>query len=296
MYYRSAVAIGDLKNAALYFDHLVPVLAATEFVREQDWIPFSQKTLGDLLPQELLSRPSFGEAFAEVNRRSFNMFLKLAIFQYSLEPRIKGLSREEYDRVEKDAARAYFSFIHEFGLSNWPLATCGEPTTADLPDDGVDEPLPLLTLSGLKVVDASRAPWQQINEIRKDPIARDRLRRLRLFAFENYSGKTRAFVEDDLLSRISDYDASAREWGLETVRGALSLALNSKLAAGVFAGSLVSALFGQPVTALVAGTAGAVLEVAGFVLELQRRRLAVESLARANPVSYISYARKRIED
>jgi hypothetical protein len=165
-----------------------------------------------------------------------------------------------------------------------------------MPDDESAEPLPLITLSRLRVVDASKLPWEQIDEIRKDPVARDRLRRLRLFAFENYDHKTRDFVEDDLLSRIADYEASAKACGLETVQGRLSLVLNSKLAAGVLAGGFVSALFGQPVAGLVAGTAAAVLEVAGFMIELQKRRIAIESLARANPVSYVSYARECVKN
>lgn len=73
------------------------------------------------------------------------------------------------------------------------------------------------------------------------------------------------------------------------------MVLNSKLAAGTFTGSLVAALFGQPVTALIAGAAGAVLELAGFVLELKKRRLAFESLVRKNPVSFISYTRALID-
>jgi hypothetical protein len=293
-YHKSAVAIGDLKNAALYFDTVVPVFVVAEFAREHDWnLSTTKKIFGDLLPREILTL-RFAEVFAEINQRGFNHFAKLSIRKFGFEPSLKGLSQKEYDSIEEDFVRAYFSFIEEFGLSNWPLATEDGPATSAMPDDEKDDALPLLTLSRLRLIDASKLPWEHIHEIRKDPIARDRLRRLRLFSFENYSGKARAFVEDDLQSRISDYEASARACGLETVQGALSLVLNSKLAAGAMAGGLVSALFGQPLTALVAGTAGAVLEVGGFVLELQKRRLAIEQLARENPVSYISYVQKRI--
>lgn len=139
-YYRNAVAFDDLKNAALYFDCVVPVLTVTEFVRKE-WEPFRDKVLADLIPEQLLSY-RFAEALSEVNRRGFNMWAKIAIGVHSLEPQIKGLSQE----------------------------------------DGTEEPLPLLSLSQLKVIDASKLSWDQIAEIRKDPIARDRLRRLRLFA------------------------------------------------------------------------------------------------------------------
>lgn len=303
-YYKSAVAIGDLKNAALYFEHLVPVYAVLEFAMSvskqksgrSEWDTFREKVLPDLIPHSLLTKPDFVDALKEVNQQTFYMFSKAAIKQFSFAPQIKGLTQEEYDKVEVNGALAYFAFIERYGLQNWPLAAEGEPTTAWMPDTEVEPLQPLLTLSHLNLVDASELPWEHVHELRKDQVAQDKLRRLRLFAFQNYSGKSRGFIEDDLLSRISDYEASAKKWGLETTQGTLSVALNSRLAAGALAGSFASAIFGQPLAALVAGSAGVLLELSNIALEVQKRRLAFDSLSRENPVSFISYARKRIEE
>lgn len=295
-YLRNAVAFDDLKNAALYFDHLVPVYVVTEFARKSsEWKSFCNDILWGLLPPALVTRPDFLDAFADVNRKTSNSFKKLAAAQYNLEPNFQDLSQEEYDRIEEASAQAYFSFIEQFGLGHWPIAGEGDAATAAMPDNEMDEALPLLTLSRLRLVDASTVSWEHVLELRKDTVAQDRLRRLRLFAFQNYSGKSREFIEDDLLSRVADYEASAKKWGLETVQGTLSLVLNSKLAAGAFAGSLVSALFGAPMAALLAGTAGAVLEVSNVALELRRRKMTLDQLSRDNPVSYISYARILID-
>jgi hypothetical protein len=304
-YYKNAVALGDLKSAAVYFEHVVPIYAAIEYAlsmahkeggKAKEWDILREKVLGDLLPPTLLYKPGFLDALAKVNGETFTMFKKLAIQQFSFPPKIEGLSQEQYDDVEIDTAHAYFSFIREFGLSNWPLVAEGESTSAGLPETEGEQLLPLLTLSRLNLVDASRMSWEHVYELRKDQVAQDKLRRLRLFAFQNYTGKSRDFIEDDLLARISDYELSARKWGLETVQGALSLVLNSKLAAGALAGSFVSAVFGQPVAALVAGTVGVVLEVSNVALEIQKKRLAIESLSHENPVSYISYARKCLNE
>ena len=294
-YPKSAVSIGDLKNAALYFDHLVPVFVVTEFVKEEEWPFFLENILGPLLPPRLFSI-DFGDALAEVNQKTFNLFAKMGIRQHSLEPRIKGLSREEYDRVEDDAATSYFEFVQRFSLAEWPLAAEGGPTTAGFPEAGeCDEPA-LLTLSRVSVIDVSKVPWKQIHEVRRDPIARERLRELRLFAYRNYTGKSPSFVEDDLNSRIAAYEATAKEWGLETIGGALSLVVNSKFATSAFAGTLVSALFGQPLTAFIAGTAGATLEVGRIALEVRRRRMGLETLARDHPISYVTYIRKVLQN
>lgn len=297
-YQRNAVVIGDIKNAALYFDHIVPVFLGLEMVTDgwldrDDWENTLKEIVGKVLPPTLMSS-HFGYAFSDVNEKTYHLLQKFGIQQHGLEPRIKGLSKEEYDNIEETAARAYFSFVNEFALNQWPLATEGEPTTAGLPEAECPETTPLLTLSKLNVIDASNLTWDHIHEIREDPKAREQLRRLRLFAYSNYLDKPREFVEDDLLSRIDDYEATAKEWGVKTVQGTLTLALNSKLLAGGLAGSFVAAMFGQPMTAIVAGTATAIVEVSKFALELQSRKLAIESMARDNPISYVSYMRKRI--
>ena len=292
-YHRNAIAFNDLKNAALYFDGLVPVSIIYEIlIEEENWLP-PEGLFRSLLPQGLASK-QFAVALGEVNLRAY------AIAEIAAKRKLKFESTEdadltpEFDRLAKEFVTAFLSFVQTFGLGNWPLALDLENNSGSMLNDEVEEPSSLLTISLLRLVDASQASWEHIAEIRKDAIARERLRRLRLFAFENYSGKSRAFVEDDLLSRISDYEASAKEWGLGTVQGTLSLVLNSKLAAGALAGSFVSALFGQPIAALIAGATGATLEVTGVVLELERRRLGLQSLARENPVSYISYMREHV--
>lgn len=298
-YQKNAVAISDIKNAALYFDYLVPVFLGLEMVQDgwlyrDDWKDTLKGIIGKVLPPALLSH-HFAEAFSEVNGKMYHLLQKFAIREHGLKPQINGLSTEEYDNIEDTAIQAYFSFIHEFQLLQWPLVAEGESTVAGIPEGENPKASPLLTLSKLNVVDASNLSWDHIHEIREDPIARERLRRLRLFAYSNYTDKPREFVEDDLLSRIDDYEATAKEWGVQTVQGALCFALDSKLVAGGLAASFVAAMFSQPITAIVASATTGIVEVSKFVLELKSRKLALESMARENPLSYVSYVRNSVE-
>jgi hypothetical protein len=298
-YQKSAVAISDLKNSALYFDHLIPVFIGLEVVTSgwldrDDWQDMLNDVLKDLMPPGFLS-PRAAEALGEVNSKMYNMLQKLAIRQHGFEPRISGLSQEEFDDVETIAAHAYWEFVNEFHLTHWPLASDSEPTLAGLPENEPADPISLLTLADLRVVDASHLSWEHIREIRQDPIARERLRRLRLFAYGNYGDKSREFIEDDIQGRVADYEASAKEWGIQTVHGAISLAVNSKLVAGGLAGSLVAACFGQPVAAIVTGAVTAVAELGNIALEVKSKKIALDAMARENPISYITYAKERVE-
>ena len=297
LYQKNAVAMGDLKNAALYFDHLIPVtLHPEQFADESERDTLLERVAQELLPSDLSRDPHFEERLGKMNEWTRRILQKEAIRRHGLEPRIPGLTSSEYEDVEGAAAQAYFDFIEDFGLEDWPLTGKGGPPTASLEAHPELDGCPLLTLSQVPIIDASQASWNQIFDFRKDAAAREKLRRLRLFAFENYSGKQREYVEDDLRHRISEYKAVAERWGLETVQGALALVINSKLAAGVLAGSFLSALFGQPAAAVLAAGFAAATEIGHFGLELRRRRVAFQAFTRDNPVSYLIYTEEKLGD
>ncbi|MGA7219934.1 MAG: hypothetical protein WBX38_16580 [Candidatus Sulfotelmatobacter sp.] len=107
-----------------------------------------------------------------------------------------------------------------------------------------------MTIADLKLIDASRSSWEHISEFRGDSGGQQKLRRFRLFAYENYSGKTRSFVEDDILTRLADYDSAVKKWGFDTVQGALNTILGSKISIATVGASVVSALFGHSAEAL----------------------------------------------
>lgn len=127
------------------------------------------------------------------------------------------------------------------------------PPTPDAVESQSD---PVLTIANLRLVDASRASWDQITEIRKDRNAVRKLRRLRAFARGAYVGKSQAFIRDDLLSRVADYEEEASRQGLHLVDAAYSVISDSPALLAVMAAALAlspSAVSG----AIVAGGAAA---------------------------------------
>lgn len=126
---------------------------------------------------------------------------------------------------------------------------------------------PSLTLSQLRLVDTATADWRQIIEVRKDKESHHRLSRLRLFMHSNYSGRSFAFIEDDLSRRIHEYEATARKHGFKTVLSSLTVLLSAKDLQASLGAGLVVGLFGGPLAALGTGLAVELGQIAVHVAE-----------------------------
>src|SRR5439155_18622697 len=126
---------------------------------------------------------------------------------------------------------------------------------SDQPAATFAEAYACLAASGLPLVDTSRATWDQVMELRADPEARRQLRRLRLFFLENYTGKPKAFIEDDLLRRIDDYESTRRKHGFEAVLSSMSVLLEANSLQAAAVAGLTSALFGGPLAGISVGAA-----------------------------------------
>jgi hypothetical protein len=202
------------------------------------------------------------------------------------------MSNAEYAAIEDTAVGAFYRFVDEFNLGGLPLDCGGGVPSGDEGPTGES----IISLASLDLVDAEQASWDQIVEFRRDEEARAKLRRLRLFAYEKYQGKSLEFVKDDIETKIEDYDAAVKKWGFETAQGAINMLLTSKVIGGALAGSLISTLLGSPTMAVVAAASGSLLEIGHVTVEIAKQRLALKTLMRENPVSFISYAREHLDN
>ena len=62
-----------------------------------------------------------------------------------------------------------------------------------------------LTPANIPLIDTSKASWEQILERRKDTRALRKLRKLKMFLQDNYQGKDKDYIEDDLAMRLDKY-------------------------------------------------------------------------------------------
>jgi hypothetical protein len=196
-YSKTAIVFGNVREALLYFDHIIPVNLGVELLKskpESASLPARLGTLppslGDqILPPRLRKDLKFLENLVAVNTATGNLLLKHAIAHFGLPPQIKGLSDSEYESIEKVGASAFYSLLDTFRLKELPV-DCSADIVSQEGDDQSDI---AVTLLSLQLVDAERCSWEHIFEFRRDPEARDKLRRLRLFAYDSYRLTVRLF-------------------------------------------------------------------------------------------------------
>lgn len=297
---RTAIAIDDAKQAALYFDFVIPMNLACDLIigslrslegkkwhdRQSCYAVMQRAAPSDLLKSLLppqLWKASFTKRLAQVN---------CAMVDYFFE-RLKGnlgVAEEALPELHEYAS-GVVSLLDDFKL--WALP-------ADVPfglvtEGTINEAEVAITLASLQIADVKHASWEQILEFRRDGDAHNKLRRLRLFACENYAGKSKSFVEDDISVKLYDYEVAVKKWGFGTKYAAFTTLLSSKTLAGALTGSLISTLFGAPLPALVSAAVGVALEVGHVSLEVGKQRFALRELMAENPVCYISEARSKLQ-
>jgi len=297
-YHDTVLSLGRAKEAALYFEHVITMTVLTETaLARMPAAPLLAEDANSVLtgltpltPLALASNKSFVTRYAELLPQLDMWMWKVLCSGGQPAPMLPAcMTTDDYAHLEETVPRALRDFIQDFGLREVPLIM---PDILSVESHSGDEVA--MTLANLHLVDTSRTSWEQITEFRRDQASRTKLRRLRVFAADSYAGRSRAYVEDDLLLRLDDYDETVRRWGFETRRAALSMLLNSKNLLGASA-ALLSVLFGAPPTVAGVGVAvGAVAEVGRIAVEVSRRKFALRNALRDNPVSYIADARRRL--
>lgn len=152
-----------------------------------------------------------------------------------------------------------------------------------------------LSIDNVPLVDTTCASWDQILEFRKDKEARKKLRNLRLFLHENYAGKNRAFIEDDLSKRLDEYENTRKDHGFESLTSTISAVMDSKSVQASIAASIVSAYFGEPIVTTGAALP-AVMEIGNMTIEYIKNKHAFHKLKRDHDLAYIIEAKERFKN
>lgn len=150
---------------------------------------------------------------------------------------------------------------------------------------------PSVTLSKLNLVDPSQAEWRQIIELRKDNESHRKLARLRLFIHKNYANASFAYIEDDLLMRIDDYERVTRKFGLKTTLSSLSLLLDAKALQASAGAGLIAGLFGGPIVGL--STAAAV-EIGKIAINIAEKHHALKDWQSGHELAFIFDTKKAL--
>lgn len=150
---------------------------------------------------------------------------------------------------------------------------------------------PSITLSKLNLIDTSNAEWDQIVEVRKDKESHQRLIRLKLFMNENYSDRPFSFIEDDISTRLFDYELVCQKFGFKTITSSMSALLDSKSLHTSIGAGLVAGLFGGPIAGL---SAGAAIEVGKILVQIAEKKHDMNYWKKGHDLAYIFETRKKV--
>lgn len=272
---------GQSKIAALFFDYVVPVFLSKN-EREVDVEVLDANIIRQLIPPQLWnsSKEDVIAPYLEVLKQW--LILAMDLDQHVATRRVKKFEKLA-DKFWVDT----YSFLASYGFGSAPMLWGdSQPETGSLSEKIV------VTVSGANLIDIGNASWRQVMEFRNDSDSISKLRRLRLFLTDTYTGKSPSYVIDDLYKRLEDHERTAKAWGFETLTSSLSLVLSSKTLLASSTGTLASILLGQPVAAVISAAAGGVVEMGNVALHLAKRQYGFESLKRDHPLAYIVKARE----
>ncbi|MGI8978652.1 MAG: hypothetical protein ACR2FY_05470 [Pirellulaceae bacterium] len=286
------VDFGSTKQAALFFDHVVP-LDGVEDVSGVATVLTGAKTPVDVQKaQSIISQllpPEFGTA------QQVEDFASVAAIGVSAISAAVGFFN--CDEMTQTAKEYEAKLDAPGGLKKYVGKT---PVTvnANMIDDQAKHDLrrdfALLSIADIQIPDPKQLSWDAIIEFRKDVLARKRLRRLRVFAVKEYTGKSLAFIEDDLSIRLDDYEQTLKSWSIKTVVGVLSTCVNleTTLSAGV--ANLVAIMSGMPASQAFA--ASLAIPCSRFALELAKVRIDRQEAIRQFPLAYIADVKRLASD
>jgi len=324
-YHNTAIVFGSLKDALLHFDYVIPMnftgqfmgvrpvageqRASIERFNDPEMDDYNElcevfgqpDALLNLYPPHLAKDPIFKGAANLFDGLLFSYMVRAAYGDDAFKSYIGNLSQdvkankpidsEQYCPTAEDLQRLFNKLVTDFQLNGIPV-DCSQFIMGNVHDT---PPTNCLFVPEIRVIDTEKTTFSQIMKLRDDKEMMYKMRNFRLFAYQQYAGKDRAFIEDDIQKRLADYSDAVKACGFETKVKTLSFLLESKLLIGALATSAVSVLLGNVQLAIEAFSAGAVIELGKLSLEYAKQRHTLAKICHENPVSYFADVRQRLE-
>lgn len=257
-----AIACGDAKLSALFFDEVIPLLDSTRVPEE---------VKANVWPSEI-APPPIVEIAEESKKRDISLEEGVALIGNIWALRIQTrLANEGTSTVP------FFNDSEHFGLY--------------LPKGHTDAIE--VTLSRVGVIDDAKLEWDQVLDLRKDKDVLAKLRRFRLFLTEKYKDASEAYIRDSLLQRIYEYEETCRKHGLKLTMSTISKLLDSKSLLGTLGIAAAGILMGNPIAVGASILGGAAIEIGKVALHITEKKLEFESWKNSSEIAYLMTVKER---
>lgn len=282
---RIAYAFDDAKIASLWFDHVIPVDDSPVF----DHGLFCDYSLGpskanfilrNILPPELANDRTFFKT-CEGYLMENEGWMRLDCERNSYPSMQEIISTSQGLLGPQRQSTCYFNSSPSYQAHLAELAETGMPSL-ELADDQIQASL--CPLPGLSLIAPSSLTWEEVLEFRKDADSVRKLRRLRLYMASAYENKDFAYVRDDLLRRMDEYEETIRQWQFKTTTHCLREMLSTK-SLPALAAAAVAASLGSGMSMAVA--TGALFELAIVGTNLADRIRELREIKSSSPIAYL---------
>lgn len=270
IYPNIVITFCNSKEAALYFDNVIP------FGSNFEWIVDSLIKHGGkkdckrpqdiLLPKTLLESKQFSLDFYRITQMHSTYVLKRNLSCADNVTLKKELQQDaEFLHVEIQ------KIIEKYNLYKLPIIISKKEIEAS-ENENCELSSIIVSLPALNLINVENVSWEHIEEFKNDPHSKTKLRRLKLFAYEKYQNKPIAYIEDDILQKIEEYEDTVKKWGFETRQEILSMVLSSKVLAGAIGGYFISTLLGSDIQAIFTLIGGASIELGRIGIMAKKRK------------------------
>lgn len=294
----NVISLGDSKQAALYFDRVVIVDPAEQMgvmgLPGQLSEGAYKLLFGEADSEQDLLRYNY--AFQEYRKSlslpgmSFSRIGNTDYFESNTRKKLlDGYLNNETTDNGTNIREALANFAGQMGIDVYSVLL---PSHYRDSNQASDDDMSL-TLANIPLIDTSKASWEQIFELRKDTRALGKLRKLKMFLQDNYEGKGKDYIEDDLAMRLDKYSDVCSDHGLETSLSLLSMVLDARRLQTAIAGGVAATLLGSPLVGLSAAVS---IELGQVVLEVAKKKHSFTRLKRDHELGYIIDAIDRLKN
>lgn len=283
----------NFKDSLIYYDTVIPLFHPTKVIysiKEENAQKEIQNALNQVLPTDLKKNGK--------NEKFYGEFLHNDLFLLLFFRKIHKFGYEYVKDPYSLPETMHFLQVRETLFQkldqNSKFVNQGVFISSQKEENFKESDDVRLSLLKLKLIDTSNVSFETLFDLRKDKESINKFRQLRLFFYQNYNGKSKAFIEDDLLKRLHDYEETAKQWNLKTTLSSIDSFLSSKTLTASVIGAIGSAFMGDLTTSALAFSSGVSIEIGKLVVNIKKESLSKNEQLRKDPISFF-YNLKKLE-
>jgi len=289
--YRDNVALstGDHKQAALFFDKILPLHSSKTVPSEiREYVKFPHEE-EDRIFNEVIE--STYEAQRSIVHHYVNKYTILNGYSMNMATAHNPQRNIYEDLMSSWNKKGLVQRVLSYGKTNenkivTPLLD-NRLTENSFLVEGTENVVELI-LTNLNLVDTAKLEWDHIIEYKKDSNSVSALRNMRLFVFKNYDGKPAGFILDDIDSILNKYEVACKKHGFDMFSSSLSILLNSKSLLATVGLGTVATLLGLPMSAITpAIVAESLLEAGKISINIAQKKKELSLVRLNHPLAYV---------